>query len=399
MKKREYDPEQPMSAGRIEYLEQARERVRLRRLRRAAVIVLLLAAAVVFGTGILGSSLGAAKDMVDTVRIALLPEQGYPQKTGIQTVYQAEALSGGYVVLGQEGCLVYSENGHLLHSIQAGYGRPALAAGKDRFVLYNRAGKELRVASRTQTLYTKSYENSLYLCAISDGGRVAAVTSDPRYVAKLMVYSSTMEELLSWSISSSDGTPVRMAFSPGGSQLAVAALTARDGQVVTNLYLLDVSAGDPVLLASAASSMPQWLGWVSSRSILAVFDDHVSLFDLSGSELARRDYSGEQLASVSVDEKGLALLFGSGSSSRALITDLQLNTQYEGAVPAANRIVRGGESFYLLCDSSVERFTLAGEYQNSWPLEAKPQALLAGKRLLLLSGNTVQQLEIPTPES
>ena len=37
-------------------------------------------------------------------------------------------------------------------------------------------------------------------------------------------------------------------------------------------------------------------------------------------------------------------------------------------------------------------------YQWSQQLEAKPEALLAGRQLLLFCSNTVQQLEPPDPE-
>lgn len=76
-----------------------------------------------------------------------------------------------------------------LNSIQSGYARPALAAGKTRFVLYNRSGNELRVESRTQNLYTKQLENSIFLCAMSDNGTLAVVTEDQTSMAKLLVYS------------------------------------------------------------------------------------------------------------------------------------------------------------------------------------------------------------------
>ena len=47
-----------------------------------------------------------------------------------------------------------------------------LAAGKTRFVLYNRSGNELRVESRTQNLYTKTMDSTIYLCAVADAGQV-----------------------------------------------------------------------------------------------------------------------------------------------------------------------------------------------------------------------------------
>ena len=66
-------------------------------------------------------------------------------------------MSGSFVEMGGDSCVVYSLGGTRLNSIQSGYARPAIAAGKTRFVLYNRSGNELRVESRTQNLYTKPW--------------------------------------------------------------------------------------------------------------------------------------------------------------------------------------------------------------------------------------------------
>ena len=65
--------DEPLSAGRVEYLEQARERVRNRRIRRTALIVVALTLVVLFTTGIVGSSVAMAKDWADTARILLFP--------------------------------------------------------------------------------------------------------------------------------------------------------------------------------------------------------------------------------------------------------------------------------------------------------------------------------------
>ena len=227
--------DEPLSAGRVEYLEQARQRVRTRRIRRTAVLLVLLTAVVLFATGVVGSSVTMAKDFIDTARIALLPGSGWPQQTGVSDVTQVEPLTGSFVELGKEGCVVYSRSGKKLNSIQSGYARPALAAGRNRFVLYNRSGNELRVESRTQNLYTKQMENSIFLCAVADNGNLAVVTEDISAMAKLLVYNANMEEVLRWSMSSNDGTPLRMAFSPDSRKLAAAAVTASGGQMMTNL--------------------------------------------------------------------------------------------------------------------------------------------------------------------
>ena len=98
--------DEPLSAGRVEYLEQARQRARNKRIRRTAVLLVLLTGIVLFATGLVGSSVAMAKDFIDTARIALLPGAGWPQQTGVSEVTQVESLTGSFVELGKEGCVV-----------------------------------------------------------------------------------------------------------------------------------------------------------------------------------------------------------------------------------------------------------------------------------------------------
>jgi len=164
---------EPLSAGRVEYLEAARARSRAKNIRRTVIIVAVLTIVILFATGVVGSSISRAGDLVDSVHIALTPASGWPQQTGITDPSTVVQMSGSFVELGGDSCTVYSLKGTKLNSIQSGYARPAVAVGKTRFVLYNRSGNELRVESRTQNLYTKTMENTIYLCAVANAGQVA----------------------------------------------------------------------------------------------------------------------------------------------------------------------------------------------------------------------------------
>ena len=390
------ESDEPLSAGRVEYLEQARARVRARRLRRTALIVAVLTAVVLFTTGLVGSSVALVKDCVDTTRIALMPGPGWPQQTGVMEPTQVLPMTGGFVELGGDSCVVYSRTGTRLNSIQSGYGRPVLAAGKTRFVLYNRSGNELRVESRTQNLYTKKLENKIFLSAMSDNGTLAVVTDDVSSMAELLVYSPTMEQQLRWNMTSNDGTPLRMAFSPDSRRLAAAAVTAGGGQMQTNLYVVTLAQGDPVNVGSQ-SGVPQWVGWLSGTTLLAVYDSRAILYNAAGGERARYEFGGGTLRDVSVDSAGnVALLLASGQVCQLVTLDKELNVQYSGNVTTSNKVVRRGELVYLLTDSTVESLTSAGEYQWSQSLTARPQALLAdAKQALVFCGNTVQQVTAP----
>ena len=390
---------EPLSAGRVEYLEAARQRARSRRLRRGAIIVAVLTVLVLFATGAVGTSIARAKDLVDSVHITLTPNTGWPQQTGITEPTAVAKLSGGFAEMDTDTCVVYSFGGAKLNSVQSGYARPALAAGKSRFVLYNRSGNELRVESRTQNLYTKTLDSSIYLCAVADAGQVAVATDDTDSVAKLTVYSSAMEQVLSWNLTSAEGTPLRMAFSPDSRRIAVAAVTANGGQLTTNLYVLALAQGDPVQLGTA-TSVPQWLGWLSGDSVLALYEDRAVLYGANGGEKASYDFGGSTLVDVDTENGGVALLLSGGQTCTAVLLDNSLGVQYSGNVPAASHILRAADGFHLLTDSTVECFNKAGEFQWTQPMDAKPQAgVLNGRQLLVFSGNTVQQVTAPEPDS
>ena len=391
---------EPLSAGRVEYLEAARQRVRRRRLRRTVIILAVLILVTLFATGAVGTSIARVKDLVDTVHIALSPAVGWPQQTGLGELTAVQPMSGSFVAMDEDACVVYSLGGTRLASIQSGYARPALAAGKNRFVLYNRSGNELRVESRTQNLYTKTMENSITLCAMADNGTLAVVTEDPGSAARLRVYSSSMEQLLSWSLTIADGTPLRLAFSPDGRRLAVAAVTVNGGQMVTNFYVVTLAQGDPMLVGSG-SGAAQWLSWTGSQSILAVCDSRAVLYNASGGERAAYDFTGQTLRDISVDASGnTALLLASGQLCQAVMLGRDLGVESTTQVQASNRIVRSGAQFYLLTDNGVECLSTDGTSQWTQSLSARPQGLLADRRqLLAFCGNTVQVLTPPAAEN
>ena len=389
---------EPLSAGRVEYLEAVRARVRAKRIRRTVIIVAALSILILFATGVVGTSIARAKDLVDTACITLFPAAGWPQQTGIMDPEAAYPLSGSFVEMGGDSCVVYSLKGAKLNSIQSGYARPAIAVGKNRFVLYNRSGTELRVESRTQNLYTRTMENAIYLCAVANAGQVAVATDDPNSAAKLTVYNAAMEQALSWNLTSAQGTPIRMAFSPDSRRIAVAAVTATGGQLTTNLYTLALSQGDPVQLA-AENSVPQWLGWLSDDTVLAIYQNRAVLYNAGGGEKASYDFGGSTLVSVSSVRSGVALLLSGGQTCTAVLLDKDLGVQYSGSVLAANSIVRTRDAFYLLTDSTLECFTAAGEFQWSQSFSARPRALIPWRKLLILTGNTVQVAAPPETAS
>ena len=164
------------SGSNVTRLQEVRRRRALRRLRRLVLVLAAAGLVALYFTGAYSQLALAARETFDSVRIALSPGAGWPVKTGIPEILQAEPLSGGFVLLGQQDVGVWSGGGTELRTIQHGYARPVISAGNTRFCLYGRSGYELRVEGRTDTLYKRTFEQPILLAEMSTGGSVAVVT-------------------------------------------------------------------------------------------------------------------------------------------------------------------------------------------------------------------------------
>ena len=150
-------------------------------------------------TGTLSASLALLGDAVDSASLYLnRANGGWPTTTGITEPLQIEPLADGFVELGNEDVLVYSAYGSKILSLQPSYARPVLAVGGTHFVVYNRAGSELTVCSRTRTLYTQRFDEDILLCAMSNNNSLAVVTDADRFAGWVHIYDPSMRELYSW---------------------------------------------------------------------------------------------------------------------------------------------------------------------------------------------------------
>lgn len=377
-------------------LKQIRQARRARRVRGFLLTLLAALLALFWFTGVYGSSIALLGDLWDSVRIGAASGPGFPQKTGLGEIYQAEELAGGFAALAQKDLVLYSAKGTQLRSIQHGYARPAIAVGGRRVCLYSRSGYEVRIESRSKTLYTKTFEQPVLFCAMSPGGSLAVVTRSARYAAELTVYSPGMEFRYGWNPTDAEGVPLRAAFAADNRRLAVACLSAREGQVCTGLYWLDIRSDQVTASALAPGSTLLQLHWLNADSVLAVYDDMAAVYDAAtGQETARYSYGGRRLVSASVCGQMSALLLA-GSAQRIAV----LNAALEPAanIPAASsarQVVLTRTAAYSLESEAVRCYSLTGEEQWSQDLPNPPQALVQAQKLLLFSAGQVSELAPP----
>lgn len=363
------------------------------------VVIAVLAVAFVVLTGALSASLAMLGDTVDSALLYLnRTDGGWPANTGITEPLQVEPLAGGFVELGAEDVLVYSAYGSKILSLQPSYARPVLAVGGTHFVVYNRAGNELTVCSRTRSLYSQSFDSGILLCAMSNNNSLAVVTESGRYAAQVRIFDPSMRQLYSWEMPQTDGTPMALDFSPDSRKFAAGMLAARDGQLSCTVYFMSTDSGTegPVYTADQGSMLLR-LDWQSENRVMAVFDTYLAVLDpRTGAETARYDYGGATLQSAAPGRRQTALLLNVRGGNSLVTLSETLSPMAEIPARQAYGVSATDTDIYLLCADAVECYGYDG-VQN-WvqsDLASRPLAVLNAAQPLVFTGSQVSVLEEP----
>lgn len=391
------DPQAGQTAARLKSLTPLYKQRQHRRRVAFGVIIAVLAVAITVLAGTLSASLAMLGDTVDSALLYLnRTDGGWPATTGITEPLQVEPLAGGFVELGAEDVLVYSAYGSKILSIQPSYARPVLAVGGTHFVVYNRAGTELTVCSRTRTLYSQSFDSGILLCAMSNNNSLAVVTESGRYAAQVRIYDPSLRQLYSWEMTQSAGTPIALDFAPDSRRFAAGMLAARDGQLSCSVSFMsmDSDTEGPAYTADQGSMLLR-LDWQSENRVMAVFDTYTALLDpRTGAETARYDYGGATLQSAAPGRRQTALLLNVRGGNSLVTLSETLAPMSEIPARQAFSVTATDTDIYLLCPDAVECYGYDGV--QKWvqrDLPSRPLAVISAAQPLVFTGSQVDVLE------
>ena len=389
----------PAPAGQGERVILIRRRKRMRRLRAAGIaagaLTLALAAVLAGFAGLYGASLAMLGDVVDSISIGLTPGAGYPVPFTLPGYRSAVPLAGGFAAVGEQDLVLYAANGNELRRIQHGYGRPDLTAGSTRVCLYNRSGRELRVESRSRTLFENKFEDAIQLCAMSPNGTLAVFTR-----SKLVVFDPMFECVYTFR---TQDLPTAMAFADDNRRLAAGCPYAEGGARGGKVYLMDTGR-DEYITIRTTEGMPLKLQYLSAFELLVIYDTFAAVYATEdGAELHRYDYGGRALQSVAVSAgKNAVLLFGDGvhgAATRLAVLDDTLTAV--GAADVNERAVSVAADrthAFVLTNDGVLCYGLDGSFEGLAVTNTKPLAVVAAKKPLLLTQGRVSVIEPPAAQ-
>lgn len=375
----------------------ARQKKQKRRMQALAMLLIFFLVLFVYFSGLYRSAVLGATDMLEGVRIAMAGGGSFPLSFEISG-YSENATMGNsaVVVLGSKDLAIVSNSGRELYRFQHGYGNAHISAGNSRACVYSRGGNELVILGRDSQLLTRTTEREITFAEMSPNGALALVTSS-RFRSVLQVYShyADADAQLTWEIT--DEKPYAASFYSDNKRLAVACVSTESGVLHSNIYLLQTNKADVQATINGGNATVLDIQYLSTNSILVVYDSYAALYNSSGEEQARYDYGTREIVTMHSRGGVTALVFSavSNNSVTTVMLDAKLAETGSFAVDTAEvpSVLVDGSTVYLLAGYEVVSYSTGGEMLNSYTSAYKGYTLAYSGQPLLLSAGSVEQLQ------
>lgn len=233
---------------------------------------------------------------------------GYPMTFSGSTVAPRNFLctEKNIVFASDTALTICSPTGKQLLSAQHSYANPAVCASGTRVLLYNIGGKDAMVQTVGGGTVKISVGQNILGGALAANGRSAIVSAADGYCGMLTAYDAAGKVLSYYWFS--DYYPTAVALSPDGTKAAVTGVSAKDGGLVSAIYLISLSSEKTVQPAAICSgNMLSDVFWDTDRMVTAVGDTGAVFLDTVSGTKTDYSFNGARLTAYCSDSGRLAL--------------------------------------------------------------------------------------------
>lgn len=198
------------------------------------VFLLLFLATETFGVATLSSMSDSVKSFVASLKSG----EGYPYQISSSSVKNIDMISNNVFLLTDNATISLDSTAKEVAKISHTYASPAMSIQGGRAIIYDRGGYRYMVQSRTEKLFDGETKHKILTCDMGKSGNIAVVTLEKDSACVVTVYSNKFTKVqFKWACYSE--RIVDVALSDNGKYLAVAAISAKDGEVFSKVYVFD----------------------------------------------------------------------------------------------------------------------------------------------------------------
>ena len=180
-----------------------------------------------------------------------------------------------------------NHDGEKIYSDQHNFTNPLIKCSNVYSIAFNEGGADFRILSDKGEVYRGTQGSAITDCDINDTGVYGIISDQTGYLAKLSVYDKNNEFLFGYFFN--DYYAVSVSINNEGTMAAVGAVNTVDGQIVSQVYLLDFMREDPLYVYTYKDQMIYEVKFVEEDKFAVLTDSLVSVIHSdSGKEVPYR---------------------------------------------------------------------------------------------------------------
>ncbi len=250
---------------------------------------------------------------------------GYPAKIAgnFVSVGNFESVNKEAVIVSDIAMTALNSTAKEVVSRQHSFSKPVMKVKGNRMLIYNLGGKGYQLEGQSKTLVKANGQENILAGALAGNGRYALITEAGGYFGQLTAYTADNKPQSRYWFS--EYYPTAAALNQDGTKAAVTAVSAKDGGLVSAVYLLNLNSEKTVSpYAVYSENMMLDVDYCDDGTVVAVGDKLTVVIQANQRTKTNFDYQGLQLSAYCVDASRTVLSlspYGDCANSKLVILD------------------------------------------------------------------------------
>lgn len=297
--------------------------------------------------------------------------EGYPaaiKGTNVETG-NITLISNNFAYVSDSYFMALSDSAGVNGERRLKYANPTIISKDSRAIIYDRGGKGFQIDTVKETTYDSEMENNIISADLHSSGMYAFITEKEGYTSKLTVYNSDNTQKYAYYFA--DYYMSCVSISTDGKKAAVSGISAKDGKLISVIYVLDFSKEEPLLKTEVNDNMFLAIRFLDNGNICIVGDKATTVIYSDYNSRVDYDYEDGLLTAFQTDtDKGavlsvspsgdgkscdIKLISKKGNTQRTINTDLQITA-----------MSLSGDNIGVLSQGEITLYNQSGNKLGTW---------------------------------
>lgn len=281
---------------------------------------------------------------------------GFPVSLPGSAAYDMGELGGNFYLLTDTYLYTYTGGGAEIKSVQHGFNHPASSSTDRRVLVYDRNGKDFKVFSKSEEIFSRTMDDAIVFSKMGSGDRSAVVTTSTRYSNYLYVFNAEGKQAFRWA--SPDEKIMGVCFSDNGQFIYVSVVGEKDGELNCAVLCFDITKEQNELWRTSTGSSISYTIDFASDGIYTVTENGAFLFDKDTGEIKAQNSFAKQVKGVCNSKEMRVVLFHDSASNgvMAVVYDENLEPVASLSIGEANSVDAEGQTLYVLREDTLSAF-------------------------------------------